>query len=41
LTYSYTDSAGNAGNATRTVKVLDPTGDEDGDDYTNEEEHTS
>jgi hypothetical protein len=38
LTYSYTDSAGNTGSTTRTVKVLDPTGDEDGDGYTNEEE---
>jgi hypothetical protein len=38
LEYSYTDRAGNTGNEIRTVHVLDPQEDEDGDGYTNEEE---
>jgi hypothetical protein len=39
LEYTYADQAGNTGNVvTRTVKVLNPTGDEDGDRYTNKEE---
>jgi hypothetical protein len=39
LEYVYIDRAGNTGNTvTRTVHILDPDGDEDGDGYTNEEE---
>ncbi|MDR2190331.1 MAG: DUF5011 domain-containing protein [Candidatus Peribacteria bacterium] len=38
ITYRYSDSAGNTETATRTVKVLDPNADEDGDTFTNEEE---
>jgi hypothetical protein len=42
LKYSRTDRAGNTGNTViRTVHVLDPDGDEDGDGYTNEEEINS
>ncbi|MDR0650990.1 MAG: thrombospondin type 3 repeat-containing protein [Candidatus Peribacteria bacterium] len=39
LSYTYVDRAGNTGNiVTRTVNVLAPDDDEDGDGYTNEEE---
>jgi hypothetical protein len=39
LSYTYVDRAGNTGNiVTRTVNVLDPDDDEDGDGYTNKEE---
>jgi hypothetical protein len=38
LEYEYIDRAGNTGNVIRTVYILDPKGDDDGDGYTNEEE---
>jgi hypothetical protein len=38
LEYSKTDQAGNTGTTQRTVKVLAPNADEDGDGYTNQQE---
>ena len=38
VTYTATDRSGNVATNTRTIKILDPKGDEDGDGYTNEEE---
>ena len=38
VTYTATDRSGNVATNTRTIIILDPKGDEDGDHYTNEEE---
>jgi uncharacterized repeat protein (TIGR02543 family) len=38
ITYTATDEDGNEATATRTIEILDPDADEDGDNYTNQEE---